>query len=223
MERISRSIWKNLGGVDRDEARRILVRFGVMVIGLSAILMIPGCFVSESRRVRNAEAGGGGSEYAGGPLGLRMESGLKSEDENNGPGGPKIEFVDVREDPGGGGLVAGRDRAAGESKIAKFVDEAFDFLMKGEAAKAVGMLTEAQTVPNWAQSPRAASVLYWLGQSYERLNERSAAMASYRKMLRLYPDSAWSRRARKRLTALEGGGIAVSDGEGGDHEEVASE
>jgi len=213
MERINSG--KNSSGNDKDGSRRILVMVGMMVVGLTALLMIPGCFLSESNRVGNGEAGGGGHEYAGGPSGLQAERGLDAGDHPkvNVPGGPKIEFVEVREDAGVGGRGEVEVSAANESKIANFVDEAFDFLMEGEASKAVDMLTEAQTVRGWAQSPRAASVLYWLGQAYERLNERSAAMASYRTMLRLYPDSAWSRRARKRLTALEGVGIMLDGDE----------
>lgn len=106
---------------------------------------------------------------------------------------------------GDGGADAGGDGGVGDVKVGRLVDDAFDMLMAGDASGAVEKLTEAQTIPGWAQSARAASVLYWLGQSYERLDERMAAMASYRKMLRLYPDSVWARRARKRLTALESG------------------
>ncbi len=82
------------------------------------------------------------------------------------------------------------------------VHQAFDALMAGDANKAVQYLTEAQTIEYWAQSESAPSILFWLGQSFERLEERVAAISAYQRILTLYPNSSWADRARKRLTSL---------------------
>ncbi len=89
------------------------------------------------------------------------------------------------------------------SQLQSAVDAAFDSLLEGNPEIAIATLADAQLVRGWAQSPQAPSILYWLAQSHERLHQYNAAMVSYRQVLTRYPDSAWSKRARKRLTALE--------------------
>lgn len=90
-----------------------------------------------------------------------------------------------------------------EARLGALAREAFDALMAGDPSTAVEHLTVAQTVHGWTQSAYAAEILFWLGHAYDQLGERTAAMASFRRLLVRYPTSAYADRARRRLTDLE--------------------
>ena len=92
-----------------------------------------------------------------------------------------------------------------QSRITRLYDDGFDRLIGGDYVGAVRLFTEAQTMERWIQSRQAEDLLYWLGHAYDQLDERQAAMATYRRLVERFPDSPLAPRARRRITDLEAG------------------
>lgn len=98
--------------------------------------------------------------------------------------------------------VAFRPAAEDETRIGNLLTMARQSILDGQARDAVDQLMEAQTVTGWAQSPRAPEILFWLGHSYEQLDETVAAISAYRRAATLFGDTPYGARSRARLSQL---------------------
>lgn len=102
------------------------------------------------------------------------------------------------------GVEAFRPSVDNERHLASLVELAFTRLMDGHPDQAINALDQARLVDGWSQSQCAPEVLFWLGQCYDELGERTAAKTHYRQVLNRYPGSRFAPRARERLAELRG-------------------
>lgn len=96
-----------------------------------------------------------------------------------------------------------------DERLGALVSQARELLLENRELDAVERLTEAKSIDGWPQSRYAPSVLFWLGHSHDRLGERIAAITEYRMLVSRYPESGLARRARERLTYLEGNSAII--------------
>lgn len=108
-----------------------------------------------------------------------------------------------------------RPSAEQEQQIGGLVDRAYFLLLDGHVQAALDVLEEAKTMPYWAQSAYAPDVLFWTAHSYDRLEERAAAIVNYRQVVEHYPNAPLAVRATSRLRELRDGLIGPPVTSGG--------